>query len=363
MTQSYPAYQLTCADIDRLKVVAARIFDRKVSPQSRLEIIARSSGFNTFAAMKAALKTAPVLLVGSQYCEETHIRSAGIDPKYVPFINGVSLNEIIAAGLAWSERDDPEWATSKPARQRLKMVKKDGATLRDYLDFLYDRKIASGDRLNVYRSSLTWADIRKFEEDAYRRKACAETAVIMTSPENAMDVSMDPMTGEPRMKRPGAWRCARIPLSDDMRFFEDPSAQLVPWDDRSALEQLIEDARIIVFDDNDLKAVRRELSKAGISDLPDYRFTVTKQDALEIEDETEGNFFTLGYYGTARNDGAPSEICNDGEALSDYAFSWFCEIVSVVHGCAYEYRRITIGGSSHDYGSDFEDRDHLIIPV
>lgn len=363
MTQSYPAYQLTCADIDRLKVVAARIFDRKVSPQSRLEIIARSSGFNTFAALKAALKTAPVLLTGNQYYEEAHIKTAGIDPRYVPFINGVSLNEIIAAGLAWSERGDPEWAASKPPRQRLKMAKRDGASMRDYLDFLYERRMAAGDRLNVYRSSLSWADIRKLEEDEYRRNACADTAVIISTPENAMDVSTDPTTGEPRMKRPGSWRCARVPLSKNMRFFDTPPGELIPWGDRSELEKLIEDARIVVFDENDLKSVRKELAKAGITELPDYRFTMTKADALEIEDELEGTFFSVGYYGTARNDAAPSEICHDPEAMSNMAFAWHCELVNVVHGCAYEFSRIVLGGPGHDFGIDYEDRDHLIIPV
>jgi hypothetical protein len=363
MTQYYPAYQLTYADIDRLKVVAARIFDRKVSPQSRLEIISRSSGFNSFAALKTALKEGPIWLIGDQSREEEHINQAGIDLNSVPFVSGISLNEIIAAGLAWSERTDPEWAATKAPRQRLKTLKRDGGTLRQYLEFIYGEIRSRSSDLHVYRSSLTWTDLRNLEEKVRSRNRMKDTAVIMTSPRNACDVSFDPSTEEPRSMRPGAWRCARVSLGDDARYFDTPAAEPVPWGDRAALERLILDARIIVFDDDDLADVKAALKSAGVPSLEAFHFVVIKSGALAIEDEREGTFFSVGYYGTARSGCPPPKVCQDTEILSDFAFSWMCEIVNVVHGCNYEMARMSRGDSSYVEDLMNEGQHRLIVPI
>lgn len=78
-------YQVTYADLERIKAVAARIFDRSVSPQSRLEMIARSSGFGSYAAFLAALKSGPVRLVGDQEREKAFIAAAGLEDAPITF--------------------------------------------------------------------------------------------------------------------------------------------------------------------------------------------------------------------------------------------------------------------------------------
>ncbi len=93
MSQKFPAYKVTCADIERLKIVAASVFDRSVSPQSRLETIARSAGFGSYAALRAGLEEGPVFLSGDQAREEAHIRKSGIDPAKVPFVEGISNDD------------------------------------------------------------------------------------------------------------------------------------------------------------------------------------------------------------------------------------------------------------------------------
>ena len=97
--------------------------------------------------------------------------------------------------------------------------------------------------------------------------------------------------------------------------------------------------KVYVFQDEDFDKVNTLFAAEGIDMIPPELKVSIKSDALYIEDETEGNFFTVGYYGTARFD-RPRDLAG----LTPYfGFQWMCEVVNVVHGCAYELKRISLG--------------------
>lgn len=341
MSQKFPAYKVACADIERLKIVAASVFDRSVSPQSRLEIIARSAGFGSYAALRASLEEGPVFLSGDQAREESHIRKSGIDPEKVPFVEGVSLNAIIAAGLALPEADKVDEVMSMSAHERLALLKARRPVLSEILNFLYAEEAPTRWIDAVWKSSLSYADLR--------RARCPE-ALLMVSPRNAAELGYDFELERSTLTPKGNWMATRVYLPESERFFELPTdADMldVPWQDGEALAELVENARIMVFDEIDAGFVRAALKKAGLTGWDRVNVRSIKEQALEIESEKDGDFFTIGYYGTARND-RPAELLDwPHDRVARYALSWFCEMVNVVHGCAYEFSRISLDSDFH----------------
>lgn len=338
MSQKFPAYKVTCADIERLKIVAASVFDRSVSPQTRLEIIARSAGFGSYAALRASLDEGSVFLSGDQSREESHIRKSGVDPAKVPFIEGVSLNTIIAAGLALPEAENVVEVMGMSPRDRLALLKACRPSLSEILDFLYSKGLAYRGTGVLWRSSLSHDDLRR---------ARREDAVLMVSPRNRAELGYDFELERSVLSPSGDWTAVRVHLPETVRFFDTPDeAQMVrpPWDDKDALARLVEGARIIVFDEIDAQEVRSALSAAGLKGWDRVNVQPIKAQALDIENEDDGDFFTIGYYGTARNDLEADIREWSEERLAPFAMNWFCELVNVVHGCAYEFSRITFGG-------------------
>ncbi|MFZ3583784.1 type IV secretory system conjugative DNA transfer family protein [Loktanella sp. DJP18] len=163
---------------------------------------------------------------------------------------------------------------------------------------------------------------------------------IVVSPKNTSELSYDFDTELFRIAPGESWAIAQVKLTDADRFFETPDAkQVTVTSDPETIKTLTASRKVYVFSDDDFTALN-DVIGAGDRIPPELKVAV-KTDALEIENETEGNFFTVGYYGTARND-RPNDMSVIDE---NFGLSWMCEIVNVVHGCAYEYKRITLGAA------------------
>jgi hypothetical protein len=332
MKQSYPAYQITYADLERLKIVASRVFGRGVSPASRMEIIARSSGFNTYASFLSSLKEGPVWITGDQSKEESFILKSGMDPSEVPFIHGISIAEIICAGLAWTERDFPEFAYKMGAKTRLDLLKKDGGTVEKYLELLH-REISGPARTpRVFRSSLSGDDYRKFKP---------EETLIMLSPANQMAIANG--TGGPvgvRLEDIG-WKCAKVRLSDENEYFDLPNPMDVHWDSQEFLNILLEGARMITFDEDDRSKALKLFEKHGSRAIAPHLARSIKDDILYIDERDEGDLFTIGQEG-ATNCDAP--LAADMRTINDIArvsMNFLCEVLMVSHSFGLEQKKLS----------------------
>lgn len=340
--QKLPAYKITHADLDRLKAVAARVFDRSISPQSRMEIIARSAGFRTYASFLAVLKEMPILLWGNQQIEEDCTLSLNLNQKGIPYIPNVNLNAIISAGLAWGERTNIEGAMMSGPDTRLKNLKEDGGRLADYLDFLDTMKgeYVENGRF-TYRSSLTFQEARLPRHLLEYRNAVPGDTIIVVSPENQVKLGIDFDTERSVYEEGGPWLGCRVHLSKHDQFFDMPEKTFeIDWTNFDQVRDQLKATNIICFDEDDKKKVDDGAWAAGIT-LWNTNLITVKKEALEIENEDEGDFFTVGYYGTARND-RPDDFADfSKETLANFALSWMCEIVNVTHGCAYEFDRLS----------------------
>lgn len=175
------------------------------------------------------------------------------------------------------------------------------------------------------------------------QSAIAEPMVaIVLTPQNLATLSHDFDTGQPQIGPGTEFAIARVHLTDEQRFFEIPDdAAVTVTSDPNTIQDLVSGRRVYAFEDADFTSLNHTLGQGGHDAIEqDLRIAIRKE-ALEIEDmsEDEANIFTLGYYGTAR--------LNRQEDLSTltptFGFGWLCELVNVVHGCAYEYRRISLG--------------------
>lgn len=173
------------------------------------------------------------------------------------------------------------------------------------------------------------------------KSAQAEPMVaIVVSPKNLSELSWDFETEQFTEPKGTEWAIARVKLTDEDRFFDNPDdSQITVTSDAAVMADLVAGRKVYYFEEDDFSELNRILEADGHLPVDRELKMVMKEEALEIENESEGNFFTVGYYGTARND-RPSDM---SLVTPTFAFDWMCEIVNVVHGCTYEYKRITLG--------------------
>jgi len=108
--------------------------------------------------------------------------------------------------------------------------------------------------------------------------------------------------------------------------------------DPNKILELVSNRKVYVFGKSDFEALNRKIADAAADPLHPDLMKEMQTAALEMEGEKEGNFFSVGYYGTARND-RPDDI---SKLTPAFACHWLCEIVNVVHGCDYEFRRMSV---------------------
>lgn len=179
---------------------------------------------------------------------------------------------------------------------------------------------------------------KKKAQDIQAALAEPEVAIIVT-PENIAALSFDFDTEQLRLPPGSDFAIARVHLTEDTRFFEPPQPeQITVTNDPEKISDLIENRKVYAFDASDFEHINSLLSGAGHEPIPRELHMEMRKASLEMEGEKEGDFFSIGYYGTARND-RPDDL----EILTPtFACHWLCEIVNVVHGCEYEFRRMNV---------------------
>lgn len=177
---------------------------------------------------------------------------------------------------------------------------------------------------------------RKKVQDIKAALVEPEVAIIV-SPKNIAALSYDFETEAIRSPVGTEFAAARVRLTEDDRFFNPPEEEdIIVSSDPSTLADLVADRKVYFFEDGDLADLNALLSDAGHDPVPDELGMNMRTPALEMETEDNGDFFSIGYYGTARND-RPDDLAI---LTPRFAFRWMCEIVNVVHACEYEYKQM-----------------------
>lgn len=182
-------------------------------------------------------------------------------------------------------------------------------------------------------------------QDAANVNAAMENpeVVILTSPQNLAVLSFDFDTEQPLLEPGEDWAIVRVCLTKDMRFFEPPPADEIEiTSDASRLAELVKDRKVYHFDSDDLMQINAALEAAGAKPVPAALATEIKSAMLEMDQEKEGDFFTIGYYGTPRLN-RPLDL---GELSLPFAAHWMCELVNTVHGCNYEFELMLPNGKN-----------------
>lgn len=179
---------------------------------------------------------------------------------------------------------------------------------------------------------------KKKEQDIKAAASNPEVAIVVT-PDNISALSVDFDTDERRIPDGTEFAIARVTLTDEIRYFDPPKEDsIVVTSDPAKILQLTENRNVYMFSNADFDYLNKTLSEAGNNPIPEALSKEMHASALDMEGEKEGDFFSIGYYGTARNDRP-----NDISALTPkFACYWFCEIVNVVHGCDYEFKRMNM---------------------
>lgn len=189
------------------------------------------------------------------------------------------------------------------------------------------------------------ADKGKEEEDQRRKVQAIKAAqnepyiCVVASPANIAALSYDFETEVIRNPEGDEFALARVRLTDEDRFFDPPEDDdILVSSDPETIFETVQGRKVYVFDDADFESLNAALQNAGHEPVPADLKMEMRTPALDMENEQEGDFFTVGYYGTARND-RPDDL---SILTPRFAFRWMCEIVNVVHGCEYEFKRMNI---------------------
>lgn len=281
-----------------------------------------------------------------------------------PVTKFLDLKKEIITGEHWEKREfiDPSFVMSMPVGKHIVLVQNfmNRPILSDTPRFFEDPEISK----RVYnlrtgggpKPSLPMPQnymiaaaekvkqsekIKKRQQDIEGYKLEPDVAIIVT-PENISELSYDFETDNKRLPAGDLFAGARVHLTQDDRYFDPPGEEsILVTSEADKLHDLCQGRKVYVFNDADFDTLNDLFRQNGLSEIPSDLKMEIKTPALAVEDEKEGDFFTVGYYGTAKNDRP-----NDMTKLTPvFAFHWFCEIVIVVHGIDYEYRMINLQGS------------------
>lgn len=329
MQHFFPAYRITISDLPRVKAVAARVFGRDVPTQTRLEIIARGAGFKTYASFLATLHKEPILLNGDQAREERYI--ADSVPKSVspPFYKGVSLTDLVAAGLAWPERLDVREAVQRTPAEKLANLKSSAGTDNDFLHFMWPMRTKDRTR-NVYMSSIPPAEAQA---------RFSTQLVVVASPSNQRTYTND--------STERTWLLAKGQHTLGTEAWpEQGKGQPLPSIARHDLQALLGNARVRLFDAQDLADFRQELDRLGLSAL-NLHMEILKPMMLEIQRRKDGTFSQMATEACLDD---PHE--GDGEqepgGIETKAIQGMFDMAGYVMGVAYERHRMQTGAKESD---------------
>ena len=182
---------------------------------------------------------------------------------------------------------------------------------------------------------------RKTEQAARNVKAALDSpeAIVVATPRDTSILTHDFDTGLPTHPPGRTFGLGRINLPSDARAIDalPHGEDMILTEDPAEIAEICATRRLYVFDQDDVDALNDLLVSSDLSPLSDELITLVKPEILDIQEESEGDLFEIGYYGYARCDRP-----HDFDTITpDFAAHWLCEIVSVVHGFRHEYNRIT----------------------
>lgn len=309
---------LTSADIDTVKSALEIILGDDIKPTHRLEIFARLAGYRTYAALQAEM-------------------TKSID------IHGDPLPAL----LYNSPRKNDPFIASLPLEIRRRLVK------RDEIGIL--RMVAAALRLS---RDAVFGDIGVSSEDIPRIEELARSngfrpwsppidgllpagpLLILASPENVASLKAREGVGatEPETVEVLAdWHLGHTMLPKGGWYFEPPKDfRSFAVDDLGWLSEIERSTTFVFFSDADRDAFMAIVASRTGRQIDRRKCVSVKRGALELQDEADGSFFSLGYYGAANNDLPASREAITGP----FAVNWLSDIVTVVHGVASELPRL-----------------------
>lgn len=319
---------ITPADLDAVKALLEIIIGNTVSASHRIEVFARLAGYRTYAALKADLQDRldifgnplPTPIYASPRKNDPFLTQLPIEVRRkLAKLEHVGLLKVVAVALKIS--NDPVFGNIGIEPHTL--------------DSIF--QIAMKEKKH------------QVSHDDFTLELPAGRLILVASPSNLTDLktkgsgSVDdtPETSDLNNR----WHLSPTYLPPNTRFFDSPRPEdLVSMEPGSieGLASLVQDGTLVFFSQEDIDDFSTFVtSQTGRFVNPQTMVSV-KAAALEIEYEDDGGFFGVGYYGTARNDVPPGEDAL--AALSgDFAVQWLSEIANVVHGCNFEYKRLSIG--------------------
>jgi hypothetical protein len=325
MQNFFPAYRITISDLPRIKAVAARVFGREVPTQTRLEIIARGAGFTTYAGFLNALHKAPILLTGDQEREQRYISTSVPETVCLPFYKGVSLTDLVAAGLAWPERLNTLEAIQQTPEEKLSILKKDTGTDTDFLHFMWKARTSDTTRKDIYMSSVPRAEAQA---------RFSTTLVVVVSPSNQRSYTNEDMAYP--------WLAAQgqhTPGSEE--WIKRGGGQELSGMTPHSIQKLLRNTRVCLFDAQDLADFLQFLDGLGLGTL-NLHTRILKPMMLDIQRKTHGTFRCMAadVWDTRDEDSDPRDADWTGKRSIEGLF----DMADQVMGVAYERHRMQMGG-------------------
>lgn len=278
-----------------------------------------------------------------------------------PITKFLDMNKEIITGENWEKRDfiDASFVMSMPVGKHIVLVQNfmNRPILSDTPRFfeepeiakrVYNLRTGSGPKPSLPMPRAYMQDAattgKKVEEQKRKvqdiKAALAEPEVaIVVTPENLSALSYDFDTGAVQLAPGEEFAIARVHLTEQTRFFDTPRDDgMVVTSDPEEIYRLVADRKVYFFDNTDFQRLNAKIAEAGHDPIANDLRMEMRAAALEMEGEKDGDFFSIGFYGTARND-RPADL---NVLTPAFACQWLCEIVNVVHGCEYEFRRMNL---------------------
>ena len=167
-----------------------------------------------------------------------------------------------------------------------------------------------------------------------------EVAVVVT-PENISDISRDGSQDGKVNRNPlgTEFAIALVHLPEDgSQILDLPhDADIKISSDPHDIQEMIVNRRVLVFSDDDAEALLSFLPDRSI--LPNELILEQKSTILYIDDEEDGDIFTIGLNGATNADAPRSaEMATPG-----FTLRWLCEIITVCQSFAAETERLSMG--------------------
>lgn len=279
--------------------------------------------------MLAALHKGPILLEGEQAREERYIADSIPTSVSPPFYKGVSLMDLVAAGLAWPERLDVREAVQRTPAEKLANLKSSAGTVNDFLHFMWPMRTKKRTR-NVYMSSLPPAEAQA---------RFSTQLVVVASPANQRTYT--------NASTERSWLLAKGQHTPGTEAWpEQGEGQPLPSIARNDLQALLRNARVYLFDAQDLADFRQELDRLGLSAL-NLHMEILKPMMLKIQRRKDGTFFQMA---TEAGLDDPHEGAGEQHPgwIEEAAIQGMFDMAVQVLGVAYERHRMQTGAKESD---------------